>query len=212
MPNTLSDTINSQDDLKNYLVGTVVNVSDPLNLGRVQATVPGMFEGSILPWIAPIVQSPFGSGNQFGFFGSPQVGSKITVELQDGDAHKPLYTGGWRGPTDTPPEFIDPTIWGFKDPTGNTLVVNSSNITLTSALGVVLSFTGLDLTITSPGSINATAMGAINLNTSGTANLRATGAVTVQSAGTLNVGGSVVNIAADSIVNVSAPIINLNPS
>lgn len=211
MPNTINDTINNHDNLKSRLVGTVVNCTDPLNLGRVQATVPGMFEGSILPWISPVVtQSPFGSGNQFGFFGSPQVGSKISIELQDGDAHKPLFTGGWRGPTDTPNEFLDPTAWGFKDLSGNTLVVQGSNITLTSAVGVTLNFNGLDLIVTSPGQINMTAMGGVNLNSSGNTNIRASGSVTLQSAGTVNVGGGTINIAADELININAPLISIN--
>jgi hypothetical protein len=218
MPNTLNDTINSHDNLLGKLVGTVTNINDPLKLGRVQATVPGMYEGSILPWIAPVTNSIFGSGNQFGFFGSPQIGAKISVELQDGDSHKPLFTGGWRGYNDTPNEFLDPTVWGFKDLAGNILTVKGSNIKLESASGVTLNFQGSDLIVTSPGLINMSATsdiniqanGNTNLNTSGTTTLNSTGSLTVHSSDTVNIKGSSVNITADSSISINAPAISIN--
>lgn len=124
---TINDYLQSSEDYQqSYYVGTVTNNQDPLNMGRVQANVPGLFDaaqGSV-PWIGPIKDSPFGFGTgskgPYGTYGAPQVGSKIRVELQGGDPHHPLY-----GPLLTAPDanpHFPINAWGFEDPDGNMVI------------------------------------------------------------------------------------------
>lgn len=175
MTNTVSDSLSSQEDLKGYLIGTVTSVADPENLGRIQATVPGLYSSAgELPWIGPKPQSPFGQGANYGFFGSPAVGSSVAIELQGGDSHKPLYVGGWRLKGSTPPEFQDPTVWGYQDPSGNKLVVKGNSHVFTSAGGVVININGGVLTITTPGNTVVNSSGDVDITAAGNVNVTGT--------------------------------------
>ena len=109
-----------------WYLGEVIDINDPLNANRVKARVPGLYDSDAgdVPWIGPMKYSPFGTGPNFGFYGAAQVGSKITVVLQEGNPHYPCYIGSVLVPTDIPAEFKDPNVWGFQDPKGNKLIVN----------------------------------------------------------------------------------------
>jgi len=102
----------------------------------VQVNVPGLFDTSSgpVPWVGALKDSPFGFGTgpkgQYGWYGSPQVGSKVKVELQGGDPHRPLYTTLYTAP-DANSVFAQPYTWGFQDPSGNSLVVNMQTGTWT---------------------------------------------------------------------------------
>ncbi len=134
---TTNDSITKGEDYTvGYYVGTVTVNVDPLGIARVQAHVDELYDtqqGEV-PFIGPIKESPFGFGTgakgQYGWYGSPQVGSKIKVELQNGDEHNALYTPLYTVP-DAHPWFNAPTRWGFVDPTGNSLQVDMSANTWT---------------------------------------------------------------------------------
>lgn len=128
-----SDTDESEKTKGRYYVGSVFNLNDPEGIGRVQASVPGLYDPTQgdVPWIGPLRQSPFGIGPGFGFYGVPALKSKITVILQDGDPHYPMFIGGILTKDDVLPAFRDPNVWGFKDPSGNALIVDMKNGTWT---------------------------------------------------------------------------------
>jgi hypothetical protein len=114
-----------------YYVGTVTANNDTVGIGRIQASVAGLFdpEQGEVPYIGPLKDSPYGFGTgpkgPYGVYGMPQVGSTIKVELQNGDEHKGLYTTlitaqsahHW---------FNTPSRWGYVDPQGNSLQVDMS--------------------------------------------------------------------------------------
>jgi hypothetical protein len=132
-----NDFVDGIEDYSNaYYVGVVTNNNDPLGLGRVQATVPGLYDPSqgAVPWIAPLKDSPFGFGTgqkgQYGVYGSPPEGSIIKIELQNGDPHKPLFTSLYTLPNANA-VFSSPNVWGYQDPSGNQLVVNMATGTWT---------------------------------------------------------------------------------
>jgi uncharacterized protein involved in type VI secretion and phage assembly len=71
--------------------GVVVNNIDPMQIGRILATVPDV--GSVTPstWIMP--SFPL-AGKQMGAFMVPQIGAGVWVQFEAGDPDKPVYTGG----------------------------------------------------------------------------------------------------------------------
>jgi len=119
---------NAQDDAadEGYILGTVINNADPLGLGRVQVSIPNLFDsqqGSV-PWIGQNKKSPFGVGPGFGVYGSPAIGSQVRVKFQNGDCHYGLLEGDDYNKANANAKFAAPSTWGFKDPDGNELFVD----------------------------------------------------------------------------------------
>ena len=74
--------------------GTVANNVDPLQIGRIMATVPDVGREIPTTWAMPCV--PF-AGKQMGAFVVPQIGSGVFVQFEGGDPDRPVWTGGWWG-------------------------------------------------------------------------------------------------------------------
>ncbi len=74
--------------------GTVLANIDPLNKGRITATVPDI--GGITPstWIMPAVPL---AGKLEGTYMVPQIGAGVWIQCEAGDPDKPVWTGGWWG-------------------------------------------------------------------------------------------------------------------
>lgn len=70
--------------------GKVTNNVDPMNLGRVQVTVPSVYGSDQLSWAMPCV--PY-AGNQVGFFMLPDIHTSVWVEFEGGDPSYPIWSG-----------------------------------------------------------------------------------------------------------------------
>ncbi len=79
--------------------GKVENNLDPLQLGRVQVSVPAVLGEGRLSWAMPC--SPYG-GPQVGLFVVPPVGANIWVEFEAGDPDYPIWSGCFWGKGDAP--------------------------------------------------------------------------------------------------------------
>jgi Type VI secretion system/phage-baseplate injector OB domain len=77
----------------------VANTSDPLQLGRIQVTVPEVLGETQSGWALPC--APYG-GPQCGFFAIPPVGAGVWVEFEAGDPSRPIWVGTWWGTGDVP--------------------------------------------------------------------------------------------------------------
>jgi len=165
-------------DYKNVLiVGTVIDNNDPLKKWRVKVTVPGLWEaedgGS--PWIFPERAVKVGTGPGFGEFGAPAVNSDITIILQNGDVHYPLYRGtilrGTNGPSEGLVNY--PNRRGWKDEVGNIFIVD------TTTGGVVIQVvhkSGTTMTINNDGSVSVTSQ-TVTWNVTGTLGITASTAI-----------------------------------
>lgn len=135
-----ADRMQNQPDLKGKeFLGEVVAV-DTTGQGRFKAKVPGLYEDGDLPWIGFPRSSTFGNGKNFGFFGSPQIGSQAVITLQGGDPSYPLCEGFIARLEDIPERFRSPDVWGWQDPSGSFLAINfkTLNINFEHASGVKL--------------------------------------------------------------------------
>jgi hypothetical protein len=79
--------------------GLVQSTTDPLQLGRIQATVPEVLGESQTGWALPC--APYG-GTGCGLFTIPPVGAGVWIEFEAGDVSRPLWTGTWWGSGDVP--------------------------------------------------------------------------------------------------------------
>lgn len=115
--------------------GKVENNVDPMQLGRIQASVPAVLGEGTLSWAMPCV--PY-AGNGVGFFAIPPMGANVWVEFEGGDPDYPIWSGCFWGQGEVP---VQPAIADVK-------VFKTEGITLT--LNDASSVGGVTLEVDSP--------------------------------------------------------------
>lgn len=102
--------------------GFVVDNGDPEKRGRVKVRVPSVLASATTDWALPCL--PFGGGAGYGLFAVPEVDAQLWVEFEEGDVHRPIWTGTfWQKESDTPPDaaIAPPTTRLFQTPCGHRL-------------------------------------------------------------------------------------------
>jgi len=79
--------------------GKVENNLDPMQLGRVQVSVPAVLGSGKLSWAMPCV--PY-AGPGVGLFTVPPVGANVWVEFEGGDTDYPILSGCFWGVGEVP--------------------------------------------------------------------------------------------------------------
>lgn len=79
--------------------GTVVNNIDPMQLGRIQISVPSVLGEGRMSWAMPCV--PY-AGPGVGFFAIPPTGANVWVEFEGGDIDYPIWSGCFWGVGEVP--------------------------------------------------------------------------------------------------------------
>lgn len=79
--------------------GKVTANKDPLNLGRIQVSVPAIFGDEKNSWAMPCV--PY-AGKDIGLFLIPPVQSNVWVEFEGGDPDYPIWSGCFWGDQELP--------------------------------------------------------------------------------------------------------------
>ena len=98
--------------------GKVENNVDPMQMGRVQISVPAVLGGGRLSWAMPC--APY-AGPKVGLFAIPPVGANIWVEFEGGDPDYPVWSGCFWGKGEVP---ASPAVAEMK-------VIKTEGITLT---------------------------------------------------------------------------------
>jgi len=107
--------------------GTVTNVDDPSNLGRIKAKIPGVLTDTESSWCMPCV--PY-AGPDVGMFFIPEVGAGVWVEFEAGDVSYPVWSGCyWRA--DEKPAEASPTVKAIKTKSGHTILLDDSGSSIT---------------------------------------------------------------------------------
>lgn len=79
--------------------GKVENNIDPMQMGRVQVSVPAVLGDGQMSWAMPC--APF-AGPQVGLFVVPPTGANVWVEFEAGDPDYPIWAGGFWGVGEVP--------------------------------------------------------------------------------------------------------------
>lgn len=79
--------------------GKVENNVDPMQMGRVQVSVPAVLGPGKMSWAMPC--APF-AGPGVGLFLVPPTGANVWVEFEAGDPHYPIWSGGFWGTGEAP--------------------------------------------------------------------------------------------------------------
>jgi hypothetical protein len=90
--------------------GKVENNVDPLQLGRVQVSVPAVLGDGRLSWAMPCV--PY-AGSGVGLFAVAPVGANVWVEFEGGDPDYPIVSGCFWGTGEVPalPAVAEVKVW-----------------------------------------------------------------------------------------------------
>ena len=162
--------------------GKVSNNTDPDNLGRVQVSVPAVFDNFTMNWAMPSV--PY-AGQSNAFYAIPPVGANVWVEFEGGDPEKPIWSGCFWGTGEVPsqatstaaaiPHLLFQTtgqttllVSDAPGPTGGIILktgsgakieINDTGITIDNGQGASIKLTAAGVTVTgSPTAINNTAL------------------------------------------------------
>jgi hypothetical protein len=150
--------------------GMVVNNVDPMQQGRIQASVPAVSQ-VLSTWALPCVPI---TGRQQGVFIVPQVGANVWIEYEAGDPQFPIWSGGfWGSAADVPvlalagvpgnPNILLQTMLQntlvlsdlpgptggimLKSPTGASIIVNDTGIYITNGKGASIVMVGPTVTV-----------------------------------------------------------------
>lgn len=90
--------------------GSVVNNLDPMQLGRVQVSVPRVLGDGRMAWAMPCV--PY-AGSGVGLFAVPPVGANVWVEFEAGDIDKAILAGCFWATGEVPasPAVAEVKVW-----------------------------------------------------------------------------------------------------
>lgn len=69
----------------------VVNISDPDKRGRIKVICPKVLGEARSAWCEPCIPVAYDTGGDFAI---PKIGEFVWVEFEEGNANKPIYTGG----------------------------------------------------------------------------------------------------------------------
>jgi hypothetical protein len=118
--------------------GTVTNVFDPMNQGRLMALVPEVLGEVQTGWATPC--APY-AGMQSGFFSVPPVGAGVWIEFEGGDVSRPIWVGAYWAVGETPTEPLgapptQPTTKIWRSELGLTASLNDMAQTITISDGI----------------------------------------------------------------------------
>ncbi|VVB95199.1 Uncharacterised protein [uncultured archaeon] len=146
--------------------GKVENNVDPMQLGRIQASVPAVLGEGKMSWAMPCV--PY-AGNGVGLFAIPPVGANVWVEFEGGDPDYPVWSGCFWGSgevpaqpavaemkvlkTDTVTITVDDTPGAcgitIETASGMKIVINTQEIEITNGQGGSIKLSGQQVSINS---------------------------------------------------------------
>lgn len=79
--------------------GQVIDNNDPMQMGRIRAQVPEVLGDVLSAWALPCV--PY-AGAGSGQYTLPEVGTHVWIEFEAGDPSRPIWTGCWWAPGESP--------------------------------------------------------------------------------------------------------------
>lgn len=140
-PATLDALERDADRFYGKYRGLVTDNDDPMQIGRLQATVPEVLGDVTSGWALPC--APY-AGTGSGFYAIPPVGAGVWIEFEAGDTSRPIWSGAWWATAEVPMDEqstpSQPTRKILRSDLG--LIVSlddeAQTITLSDALGINL--------------------------------------------------------------------------
>ena len=167
-------------------VGRVIDLADPLLLGRVKVQLPFIDALDLSPWARVAMPA---AGLASGFYWIPNVGDEVLVAFEHGDVNAPYIIGClWSAVTVPPLPSPLPQARMIRTPAGNQIVFTEvpPTITITTASmsqSVVMTPAGVQI-VAGPNIINMTPDG-------------------------ITISGPNINLVAGGQISIAAPNVNV---
>lgn len=205
-------------------IGKVINVADPMALGRVQVQLPFLDSLDLSPWARVAVPM---AGIMNGTYFIPDIGDEVLVAFEHGDTNAPYVIGCLWNATAPPPQPSPlPQIREIRTLAGNQIVFTEAPPSVTIQSGptapipapavptpagpatIILSPTGIQI-IYGLSSINMTPDG-ITITGTPNLNLVATGSINVNAPNVNINGAAATNVQSAGVCNMTAPLVKIN--
>lgn len=207
----LVDTIASRrDKLSGVMVGKVINLLDPLALGRVQVQLPSIDSLDLSPWARVAVPM---AGVAHGFYFIPNLNDEVLVAFEHGDVNAPYILGSlWNAMAPPPLPSPLPQMRMIRTLVGNTIMFTEVPPTITiqtpSLQTIVMSPAGIQIQ-TGASIINMTPDG-VTITGTPNLNLVASAAVNITAPTVTINGATATNVQSAGVCNVTAPLVKIN--
>ncbi|HSK77778.1 MAG TPA: phage baseplate assembly protein V [Thermoanaerobaculia bacterium] len=207
----LVDTLSGQrDKLYGVMVGKVINLLDPLALGRVQVQLPSIDSLDLSPWARVAVPM---AGIAHGFYFIPNLNDEVLVAFEHGDVNAPYILGSlWNAMAPPPMPSPLPQIRMIRTLAGNTIMFTEVPPTITiqtaSMQTVVMSPAGIQIQ-TGASIINMTPDG-VTITGTPNLNLVASTAINIAAPNVTINGATAASVLSAGAVNVTAPMVKIN--
>lgn len=222
---TVEETISAiQRKFYGVAVGRVINLLDPMTLGRVQVQLPFIDSVDLSPWAR--VATPM-AGFGHGCYFIPNVMDEVLVAFEHGDISAPYIIGSlWNAMTPPPMPSPVPQIRTIRTLVGNQIVFTEAPPTVTIQSGptppvtipapptpagpptIILSPTGVQI-IFGLNIINMTPDG-ITITGTPNLNLVATAALNITAPTVTINGAAATNVQSAGVCSVMAPLVKIN--
>lgn len=207
----LVDTLTSnRDKLSGVMVGKVINLLDPLALGRVQVQLPSIDSLDLSPWARVAVPM---AGIAHGFYFIPNLNDEVLVAFEHADVNAPYILGSlWNALAPPPLPSPLPQISMIRTLVGNTIMFTEVPPTITiqtaSMQTVVMSPAGIQIQ-TGASIINMTPDG-VTITGTPNLNLVASAAINITAPNVTINGAAATNVQSAGVCNVTAPLVKIN--
>jgi hypothetical protein len=205
-------------------VGQVINILDPMTLGRVQVRLPFLDAADLSPWARVAVpMAGIGHGHYF----IPNLMDEVLVAFEHGDVNAPYIIGSlWNATAPPPLPSPVPQIRTMRTLAGNQIVFSEAPPTVTIQSGptppvvipapptpagpptVILSPAGIQI-IFGLNIINMTPDG-ITITGTPNINLAATASITLTAPNVSITGAAAVSVQSGGAASVTAPVVKIN--
>lgn len=214
----LDPTVARPDQIPEPVIGLVVDIKDPEELGRVKVSFPTL-PGNDTSWWAPLAS--VGAGNDRGWFFLPEIHDEVLVMFEHGDITRPVILGAlWNG-TDKPPEKTagknERRCVVSRAGTRVVLDDDAGTVTLESADGkariildaankVTLEADSGDVCLQAPGGTVEVVANEIAINATGECHVESIGGIAAAGGGKVTIAGQMLQVhAAEVGLNSGAP-------
>jgi phage baseplate assembly protein gpV len=228
MEETLSAMDSAIEDLQSKFygvtVGRVINLADPMLLGRVQVQLPFLDSLDLSPWARMAVPM---AGPLHGSYFVPDIGHEVLVAFEHGDVNAPYIIGSLWNVQNLPP-LPSPMaqVRTLRTLVGNQIVFSEAPPTVTIQSGptppatipapptpagpptIIMSPTGVQI-IFGLSMINMTADG-ITITGTPNLNLTATASINITAPNVSINGAAATNVQSGGVCNVTAPLVKIN--
>lgn len=214
MEGLLTDLVDAfsgkRDKLSGVMVGKVINLLDPLALGRVQVQLPSIDSLDLSPWARVAVPM---AGIAHGFYFIPNLNDEVLVAFEHGDVNAPYILGSlWNAMAPPPLPSPLPQIRMIRTLVGNTIMFSEIPPTITiqtpSLQTIVMSPAGIQIQ-TGASIVNMTPDG-VTITGTPNLNLIASAALNITAPTVTINGATATNVLSGAAVNVTAPLVKIN--